>query len=113
MTPEQEAPVVQEVPVEEPVCEAPEAPEGTLFAGWGEEIDGIIKGNASYTAVFAPQKETETETAETESPAIETASETDTDANKADRGCLSSVSGAAILFSSLIGVCSIVFKKKK
>ena len=95
------------------IPEAPEAPEGTLFAGWGEEVDGTIRGNASYTAVFAPRKETETETAETESPAIETASQTETDNDRTDRGCLSSVSGAAILLSSLIGVCSIICKKKK
>lgn len=95
------------------IPEAPEAPEGTLFAGWGEEVDGTIRGNASYTAVFAPQEETETETAETESPAIETASETESDANKTDRGCLSSVSGAAMLLSSIIGACSIICKKKK
>ncbi len=95
------------------IPEAPEAPEGTLFAGWGEEIDGVIKGNASYTAVFAPEEETETETAETESSAIESVGETETDVAKTESGCTSRVSGAVILLSSLIGICSIICKKRK
>ena len=91
------------------IPEAPEAPDGTVFVGWSEETDGVIKGNASYTAVFAPQ-EIESETAESES-----ASDGVTEKNPADKegGCASSISGAAILFSVLIGVCSVIFKKKQ
>ena len=39
--------------------DAPEAPEGFVFAGWDAKSDGVITGNASYTATFISEDELE------------------------------------------------------
>ena len=35
----------------------PEAPDGYVFAGWGEDVDGVIRGDASYTAIYMTEEE--------------------------------------------------------
>ena len=95
------------------IPETPEAPDGMEFLGWGAEIDGVITGNASYTAQFVAVEETETESESVKSEiASETASEKTTESNTNGSGCTSSIGGVAIVLSSIMGI-AISLKKKK
>ena len=90
------------------IPDPPAAPEGFVFFGWGEGADGIIKGNASYTAEFISESELESAGAETESQ-----SETVTENVGNESGCSSGISVSAILISALVGVCGFIIGKKK
>ena len=90
------------------IPEPPKAPEGFVFFGWGDGADGIIRGNASYTAEFVSEDELESVVADTEK-----ASETETESDGGKSGCSSSVSGAAIVLSSLSGIAMFIKKKNK
>ena len=77
----------------------PEAPEGYVFFGWGASVDGVIRGNATYTAQFIDENELASAGAQAEL------------AKK--RGCTSSAGGALMTaIASFIGI-AISFKKKK
>jgi hypothetical protein len=89
------------------VPEPPESPEGFVFSGWDGEADGIIRGNASYAAVFAPEETDGTSDAVTEST-----TETESGA-EALGGCSLSVSASAILLSVIVGACSMLLRRKK
>lgn len=81
------------------IPEAPEAPDGYVFSGWsidkdGEseivEVDGVIRGKASYTAQF-------------EKAAV---------AEKTQDGCSSSIGGAVVVISAIVGLAFALRKKK-
>ncbi len=81
----------------------PKAPEGFVFYGWGEETDGIVKGNVTYTAEFISEEELKA-----------AGTQTETETNTAtDKGCSLSLGGAmATVTASLFGI-AMSFKKKK
>ena len=79
----------------------PTAPDGFVFYGWGEEIDGVITRNATYTAEFISEEELN----------AALATETETDAQK-NEGCSSSVGGIAILAASVLSFAIFHNKKK-
>ena len=72
-----------------------------VFYGWGEEIDGVITRNATYTAEFISEEELN----------AALATETETDAQK-NEGCSSSVGGIAILAASVLSFAIFHNKKK-
>ena len=82
--------------------EAPEAPVGYVFSGWGVksedtleivEIDGVIRSNASYTAVFTEENSNK--------PQATTS------------GCSSSLGGAAVILAGIFGLAFVIRKKNK
>ena len=86
------------------VPEAPEAPDGYVFAGWDGEFGDKITKSATYTAVFEPiTVTTEQESVTTES---ETQAPTDTSA-----GCKASAALPAIAILPL-AMIPFAFKKK-
>lgn len=77
----------------------PEAPEGYVFLSWGASVEGVIRGNATYTAQFIDEKELASAGAQAEL------------AKKG--GCTSSAGGALMtVIASFVGI-AISFKKKK
>lgn len=81
----------------------PIAPEGFVFYGWGEETDGIIRGNATYVVQFISEEELAAAGAQTEAET----------ADGLDKGCSLSLGGAlATVTASFFGIM-LSFKKKK
>lgn len=85
------------------IPDAPSAPEGYVFAGWGAEVGPEITGNATYTAVFE-------EMTETESPSL-TESESQTQGKGTDGGCKAGVALPTIAILPLVAI-GFVFKRK-
>lgn len=79
--------------------EPPSAPDGQVFYGWGEKIDGIIRGNATYTAQFIDEDELKASSAET--------------GTEQSAGCGSSIGLGAVILPVLVGVAIISTKKNK
>lgn len=85
---------------------SPTAPEGFVFYGWGAELDGKIKGNATYTAEFISEEELK--------DALSTESESKTEQKEGFlSGCASSVSGTAVAVVATLSCLTLVLKKKK
>ncbi len=80
---------------------SPEAPDGYVFSGWGAEPDGVIKGNATYTASYIHESELEAAVAETDS------------GKDKSTGCSSSISGICLTASAAAVGISFVFKSKR
>ncbi len=85
------------------IPEPPKAPDGFEFCCWGDIADGVIRGNATYTANFVSNEEVEIPTFEDTSETKPTNVE----------GCMSTVSVYAVLLA--FAICSAVqyFKKSK
>ena len=84
----------------------PTAPEGFVFYGWGAELDGKIKGNATYTAEFISEEELQDALA----------SESESEPKPKDSllsGCASSVSGTAVAVVATLSCLTLILKKKK
>ena len=77
----------------------PKAPDGYVFFGWGETVDGIIRGNATYTAQFIDEDKLESAAA--------------IGAAERNGGCKSSLSATAFLTLAAVCCIAISFKKKK
>lgn len=81
----------------------PAAPEGFVFYGWNEQVDGIIRGNATYVAKFISEEELRQAGAQTEA---------DTDTGFLF-GCSSSVGAGAVMLAASLSGIMLVFTKKK
>lgn len=83
--------------------DAPEAPEGQVFVGWGEEIDGIIRSDASYSPVFMSEEEYK-----------EVMGSGEDETGEAPKGCSSSVGAVlAIPLAAFASIPAFVRKKEK
>ena len=81
----------------------PAAPEGFVFYGWNEQVDGIIRGNATYVAKFISEEELRQAGAQTEA---------DTDTGFLF-GCSSSVGAGAVMIAASLSGIMLIFTKKK
>lgn len=77
----------------------PTPPSGYTFVGWENDPDGVIRGNATYTAKFAV-----TETA--------SGSENDSDTAENAGGCSSSIGAYAVSLPAVCGALAVLIKKK-
>lgn len=93
--------------------EAPEAPEGYVFAGWSADSTGIITGNASYTVAFISEDELADVGAdgETESETKGAGGAASLDYDTAE--LISTVAAGAVMLVIPIALIPVLFVKKK
>jgi hypothetical protein len=77
----------------------PEAPPEHVFFGWGQDTDGVIRGNATYTAQYVHEDELE-------------AAMSQNGSGKSD-GCSSAFGGMAVSVFAALCATIYVFNKKK
>ena len=84
------------------IPDPPTAPEGFVFRGWDTNPDGVIRGNATYTATIISQEELEAVAGESETQA----------AQSDNSGCASTLSGA-VAVSVAVLLCPMILVGKK
>lgn len=84
------------------IPDPPTAPEGFVFRGWDTNPDGVIRGNATYTATIISQEELEAVAGESETQA----------AQSENTGCASTLSGA-VAVSVAVLLCPMILVGKK
>ena len=85
------------------IPEPPPAPDGFVFSGWDAEPDGVIRGDAVYTASYISQ-------AELESVAVVTETQS---AQSESTGCAAAFSGMAVISVAALLCPMILIGKKK
>lgn len=82
------------------IPEPPTPPSGYTFVGWENDPDGVIRGNATYTAKFT---------------AIEFVSDDENSDNEVETkgGCSSSVDAYAVSLLAACGTAAVLIKKKR